>query len=265
MKTQTMLITPQQADEWLKAKNYQDNRKLRASVVDRYARDMESGKWTTTHQGIAFNTRGELIDGQHRLAAIAKSGVSITLTVSTDVPCASFAHVDLGFSRTAQDVLRAEGDEWVTKEIIAIARLVNANGDIRKSLVGLSPFELRELVYLHRNAITFVMHNMESRVRSVTVSPVLAAVASAYYSEQDRMRLASFIRVLVSGVTENPATDATAILLRDFVRDNPRLFASGSRCEVYLKAQRAIKAFMKGERLTRLYMPPSPIYTPKQL
>lgn len=263
MKSEVINITPTMAKKWLGA-NYTKNRKLRATVVSRYARDIKAGKWIVTHQSIAFNTRGELIDGQHRLAAIIEADTDTKQMVTRDVPCAAFSHVDLGFSRTAEDVLRAEGDDWITKDHIAIARLVQANGDSRQTLAGLSPFELKELVHLHKNAITFVLQNLERRLRGITVSPVMAAIASAYYSETDRVRLSAFIRMLVSGIIENPDTDSAVILLRDFARDNPKLFASGTRVELYLKTQRAVKAFMKGERISKLYMPPGPIYNPKK-
>jgi hypothetical protein len=262
MKTDIVKITPEDAKKYL-GKNYQKNRKLRSGVVSRYARDMKNGNWGITHQGIAFNTRGELIDGQHRLAAIVECGEPITMMVVRDVSCASFSHLDLGFNRTTEDVLCAEGDDWVTRDHISIARLLSANGNSRQSLAGLSPFELKELVYLHRNAISFVLQSLERRIRGVTVAPLLAAIASAYYAETDRVRLAEFIQVLVSGIVGNPETDGAAILLRDFAKDNSSLFSTAARIELYLKTQRAIKAFMKGERISRLYMPPGPLYVTK--
>jgi len=34
-----------------------------------FAEAMRRGEWMVTHQGIAFDTQGVLVDGQHRLAA----------------------------------------------------------------------------------------------------------------------------------------------------------------------------------------------------
>jgi hypothetical protein len=260
MKTTQQLVTPEMAETWL-AKNACNQRKLRAGVVERYARDIKAGQWLLTHQGVAFNTRGELIDGQHRLRAIVLANLPVWLMVSTDVPCNAFSHLDLGMQRTTSDVLRGEGDEWVTADHISIARLLEANGNSRQSVAGRSPFEMKELVYRHRNAITFVLSSIERRVRGVTIGPCLAAIASAYYGEKDRVRLSEFCAVLVSGICRDSSQDQAAIALRDFLKDNMGALSAASRVEMYLKSQRAIRAFMNKEKLTKLFMPSSPVYS----
>lgn len=259
MKTVQQIVTPAMAKAWL-SKNACNQRKLRSGVVDRYARDMKAGKWLLTHQGIGFNTRGELIDGQHRLHAVVLADLSVLMMVSTDVPCSAFSHLDLGMQRTTSDVLRGEGDEWVTPDHISIARLLEANGNSRQSAAGRSPFEMKELVYRHRNAITFVLTSIERRVRGVTVSPCLAAIASAYYGEKDRVRLSEFCTVLVSGIVRDAQQDTPAIMLRDYLKDNMGSLSAASRIEMYLKSQRAIRAFMGKEKINKLFMPSAPIY-----
>jgi hypothetical protein len=77
-------ITPEMAIEILE--KYAPNRPLRENIVQIYASDMKNGRWALTHQGIAFNDRGQLYDGQHRLWAIALSGVPIKTTVTRGVP-----------------------------------------------------------------------------------------------------------------------------------------------------------------------------------
>jgi len=67
-------------------KNLERNRPLSASTVARYAAEMQHGHWMLTHQGIAFDDAGHLIDGQHRLHAIVKSGVGVDMAVTRDVP-----------------------------------------------------------------------------------------------------------------------------------------------------------------------------------
>jgi len=71
VRSQWMDVTPAMAARWLK--NNFRNRPMDGKVVDAYARDMANGVWVPTHQGIAFNDRDDLIDGQHRLAAVVKS------------------------------------------------------------------------------------------------------------------------------------------------------------------------------------------------
>jgi hypothetical protein len=79
-----MCITPDLAKSWLECN--QGNRHLRRSVVTAYERDMRNGDWLLNHQGIAFDSTGRLIDGQHRLQAICNAGVTVTMLVSTGWP-----------------------------------------------------------------------------------------------------------------------------------------------------------------------------------
>jgi hypothetical protein len=46
-------VTPELAYEWLKKNPH--NRHMRQDVITSYARDIKTGNWHTTHQGIAFN------------------------------------------------------------------------------------------------------------------------------------------------------------------------------------------------------------------
>lgn len=70
MKTQLIEVTPAMAREWLEKSNTM-NRPLRPSHVETLRVSFERGEYVPTHQGIAFSTEGVLIDGQHRLSAIA--------------------------------------------------------------------------------------------------------------------------------------------------------------------------------------------------
>jgi hypothetical protein len=263
MRYETVDITPEMAAKWLES-NAEFNRKLRQTVVDRYARDMLNGAWNLTHQGVAFDTKGRLIDGQHRLAAIAKAGVSVRMTVVRDTPAGAFDHVDIGFGRTTADVLSAQGEGWITNEHIAIARFMEAGQNTRATTIARSPFELRDMVELHKNALSFVFQNLERRVKGVTIAPVLAAVAVAYYSEMDRAKLADFLRLLVSGIAQDPGRDSTTIRLREWLRDTSGSASSASRMEAFMKTQRVVKAYMVGETLTKLYTPSEAVYNLKR-
>jgi hypothetical protein len=104
-------ITPEIAKRYL-ARNLA-NRNLRESTVRAYELDMRSGNWASTHQGIAFNDRGDLIDGQHRLTAIVRSGVTVRMLVTRGIPVEQGATktmdaVDRGAVRSIQDQLKLQ-------------------------------------------------------------------------------------------------------------------------------------------------------------
>lgn len=81
MRTEIISITPQKSQFMLGGVNRPD----RPSVVDKYAADMKKGNWKTTHQGIAIDTEGNVIDGQHRLLAIIKANLAVSFMVTYGV------------------------------------------------------------------------------------------------------------------------------------------------------------------------------------
>lgn len=108
-----MSISPEMAKRWLA--NCRVNRSLDRAVVVAFARDMKNGEWQTTHQGIAFDDRNALIDGQHRLHAIILANVTICLMVTFDLPSrrpgqrmTTMDAVDRGRHRSVADQLRIQ-------------------------------------------------------------------------------------------------------------------------------------------------------------
>lgn len=105
MKTELQNITPATARKMLD-KNI-DNRNLRPSHVETLRLAFMRGEYKTTHQGIAFSKTGRLLDGQHRLAAIAEcpDSMSFSIYVTTGLEDAAFDVLDQGLKRNAGDVL----------------------------------------------------------------------------------------------------------------------------------------------------------------
>lgn len=102
-------ITPELAAEWLGNHNTH-NRNLRYRVVRAYAQDIASGNWQETGDSIKFATDGALLDGQHRLAAIRESGVTIRSLVVRGLPTRAQEVVDGGAKRTFADALHLRGE-----------------------------------------------------------------------------------------------------------------------------------------------------------
>jgi hypothetical protein len=80
-------ITPKKARELLDRHLVADHqRKPSPLTVQDYARAMRAGQWMLTHQGIAIDDKGELIDGQQRLMAVEAAGVSVRMLITRGVP-----------------------------------------------------------------------------------------------------------------------------------------------------------------------------------
>lgn len=104
MQISVETITPEKAQEILD-KNIKINRKVRSHSVEVYAQMMKQGNWQLTHQGIAISDNGELLDGQHRLMAIIKSGVTLEMMVARGLHDQKFNVFDRGIKRNDADVL----------------------------------------------------------------------------------------------------------------------------------------------------------------
>ena len=115
------MITPAKAVQMLEANT--SNRPLSKSTVRGFAEAMRRGEWMVTHQGIAFDTRGVLVDGQHRLAAVVEADSPVEMTVFTDVAEGTFDVLDTGKRRNAADVLAIEGEKSSTM-LAAMVRTV---------------------------------------------------------------------------------------------------------------------------------------------
>jgi hypothetical protein len=66
---------------------------------------MRRGEWRETGEAIKFDENGQLRDGQHRLAAIVRSGITLKMTVVRGVIEEAFDVMDSGRSRSVTDVL----------------------------------------------------------------------------------------------------------------------------------------------------------------
>ncbi|HKS97907.1 MAG TPA: hypothetical protein VJT31_00125, partial [Rugosimonospora sp.] len=118
MRSKVQTVSPKKAAEYLQRNTA--NRPLSKRTVREFAEAMRRGEWQVTHQGIAFDTTGALVDGQHRLAAIVEADMPVDVTVFTEVPVGAFDVLDTGKRRNAADVLAIEGE----KSAVMLAAMV---------------------------------------------------------------------------------------------------------------------------------------------
>lgn len=114
IRTAIVEINPKKAVEMLTKNKH--NRKKRPGHVAFLARAMRIGSFETTHQGIAFDDNGDLVDGQHRLYAIVESNTTQTMLVTYGV---SSVNLDNGLSRTMTDLTGKH------PSIVAVAGIFN--------------------------------------------------------------------------------------------------------------------------------------------
>lgn len=197
-------VDAKQAGEWLR--NNFGNRPVRRDTVDAYARDMVKGRWTRTHQGIAFNDRDDLIDGQHRLHAILaadklKPGIKVPMMVTFGLPSkiegaemTTMDAVDRGAPRSVADQLKIQHGLKDGTLIAMIAKSL-ATLCFPDRLKKLSVGETLEIFRLFEPAVKRVIE-LRPKVHGLKSAGVLAAFAFAMTARPDAEAV---FRALVGG------------------------------------------------------------------
>jgi hypothetical protein len=177
ISTKSEVITPEDAKSYLSTStgNMARMKPIIQSKVDFYARIMAAKKWYYTHQGIAFNTKGELGDGHNRLHAVIKSGVPIATLVHRNVPDEAFKGCDQGKNRTLSDITR------IPKGLVEPCRFA-ARLAFDKFIP--SPFEVeRAYNSLWGECLRDLVDKMPTKTRYFGAAPM--KTAAAYWANYD--------------------------------------------------------------------------------
>ena len=103
-------ITPDVAMDLLTLNDPGRNRIIDWSVQLSYEEQMASGKWMSRNgTTIAISKEGMLLDGQTRLWAIYRSGVTISYLIVTGLNKEAFPYMDIGRNRSAADMASIHG------------------------------------------------------------------------------------------------------------------------------------------------------------
>jgi len=193
-----MTITPELAKEWLETRNT-NNRPLRKSKARQYARDIREGRWDVTHQGIAFDINGVILDGQQRLKGIALAGVPVKSFVGFNFSPKTIANIDQNTKRTICDSLVLGGKHGkVTSHGVATLNVMIGGFRGRAEL---TPHEADEKMQMHREAVSFALDAVPSGryYAGIGNSITRGVIARAFYSV-DRQRIREFAEMLSTGI-----------------------------------------------------------------
>lgn len=189
------IITPELAKEML-SKNT-SNRPVSEAHVKRLASELTNGKWQFNGDSIRF-ADGVLLDGQHRLEACIRSGVSFQTFVINGLDRNVFTTIDSGRSRTASDTLAVRGEKNAPK-LAATVRFVDMCITGRAtSKAKFTNTEIEEVLAKHpgvRESVEFCSREKKS------VIPITVLAACHYLFRQKDAALADkVVDQLTSGV-----------------------------------------------------------------
>ena len=252
-----MAIAPADA-EWALAHTNTRNRNVTSSWVDELTRRIKAGLWQLTHEGIAFDTNGVLIDGQHRLWAAALSNSTVSMRVFLNEPSDGLQVIDTGRNRANHEVITlAGGLGKVVKNQLATLRVLVSG---LQNYLRKSAFEEAELLRRHRAAVDFAHEVLTSaRYRGVATAVTRGVIGRAFYSA-DHAQLRHFADVLQTGVASDESDGPITLLLQAFLSTPTGRRGHSDNRAMYAKTERALSAYLKGERLSRLYAVTSELF-----
>lgn len=239
-----MTITPELAKKWL-SRNV-GNRSFRPYKAKWFARLIENGEFVLTHQGIAFDDDGNLIDGQHRLSAIVMTGKSVQMFVSKGFNRNEvITAIDLGAKRNTADSLRIKhgGDTLFNNTVVSICR------EVVRLLRGHNlptEGEIEKFCFTNEELLTFAKHIKSVGDNKVSSPVLLACIAASVngveFQEIERICKLIYkneIDVFVKGETN------TAILNAAPLVKNVRQNGSEERRIVFERMKAIIHAHQK--------------------
>jgi hypothetical protein len=173
------------------------NRRPGRSWLNRLKVIIEDGRFKLTHQAGAFDANGILRDGQHRLLAVAETGIAIDMPFAFGVPPDAFPAMDVGIRRRGAQFLELDG--------VKNANIVQAFVRLRHRLATKGELLDDEGVYrvgMELNRSDFLQRSIAAGFRMQQLAPVSAASFAFWRITTEsphRERLAKFWDQLVEG------------------------------------------------------------------
>jgi hypothetical protein len=243
--SQWEFVTPAIAELYLKSNTR--NRPHRELRVGLFVAILTKNQWKPTHQGIAFRSDGTLADGQHRLMAIARSGVGAVMMVTRGLPDDEIEVIDQHKAREAHDVLRLTYGGDTSRNHISIARAMYTRGDTNiANAKGITNKDMIDFYIRHQEAIDFTRPTVCVKGLSAIVRSV---VSRAWYT-QDRDQLDRFMDCIHSRVCQGDEEQAVVAFIG--VVDRSTSLAGRQRRSLYRKAEYALMAFLKCRPITKV-------------
>jgi len=220
------------------------NRLIKHRVVERYKRDIASGNWALTNQGIGVSVDGVLIDGQHRLLAIAQSGYPpIEILIVYGLSMDSQKHVDQQAKRSARDLLMFAFNARVSRSAPAIGNCI-----LKFELIttGYTPTisELMECIDTYIEEIELLSAIPKSA--NFFAAPFMASFTVAA-KQHGITRIADFMRSVEDG--ENLVKTMPAFHLRNMIITQKGKVGSHGQRERMIKCNKALNAYLEGKEM----------------
>lgn len=206
------------------------NRRINKAQLALQIGRLKRGNFILTHQGLAFAKSAALLDGQHRLLAVAQSGVSAPFMITFGAAQEEFTAIDTGRSRQAADLVGIKGlDQPALRSSVARVLLIAGGGATRPDV----QFVLEKALEVAEDPrMVIALHLGKAMPHGIAPTPVAAAYYWIATHSPKAMRVNEFFDGLPAG--ENLA--GVRLRLREWLRDTPKPQKIGSDRNLWLTA-----------------------------
>jgi len=259
-----VFVTPEMAAAWLSTNPR--NRNIKRDKVAKLTAAIKNGEYELTHQCVALDCDGMLIDGHHRLNAIVAAGIATWMPVMFNAPNSS--KIDIGAPRSDRDSMYMAGyiekgsNEWncLTYPLIGLIASRNFTAHEAREVTAKEKHNIYIKYQAYIDPIIDLCKSAKGSLRA-RGSHILYAMLCAAVDGVSMEKIKKWYKVLCTGDffvegDENATKySRSVLLLRNFLMNDtkPRSRNGEDAVEVIQKTMSSIRYFDKGYANKKLY------------
>lgn len=195
MRIDVVTFTPEIAASYMK--NNTMNRPISERRVRDYQEAMRRNEWSLNGETVKFAADGTLLDGQHRLLAIIRSGLAQQMLVVSGLHKDNFHTIDRGKARSIADdfsLMREKNAARLGGAVRAFAIVMDEGKILHRSAI-----QLVKISEDHPEISHVVNHISASKGKGFISSRIMGVIAYGYYLHGEHKAM-QFADRLIDGV-----------------------------------------------------------------
>jgi hypothetical protein len=252
INSQIEYISPIRANQLLSQNKR--NRALNQNHVMYLAREMSEGRWEANGESIKLNG-SELLDGQHRLAAIKLSGITVPILVVSGIEKDAYTTIDTGRARTPSDALKMAGEKHTTRlgAAIKIVEQIESGALTTKYAKRSSHGELFDVLESHPDLRKSASKFVDGKK---LLPPAVIVALHYYFSKKDQGEADEFFQKLLSGI--GLVEGSPILTLREKLIRNAASPAKYDRDSLLVFTIMAWNGWRRGDKMAYIRKPAHP-------
>jgi len=229
------------------------NRPAKPQHIENLAREMTEGRFQYNGDTIRVDRNGNLLDGQHRLMAVVKSGTTHLMTIISGLDPEAFLTIDQGTRRTSADMLGVANPELKNIAHMASASRLLALMESRKIDSAKRGNTIRnDQVIATCGANEKLLHEgllygIKPHLRKLVPASQSAAVF-AHFAKEDRLLTVEFFAAMCEPM---PSLEL-ASLLRNQLTDNKIGVKRMPNAKLICLFMKALRKHLDGQKVRQL-------------